>query len=457
MRSSVVIAALLLAACIDGTGPRPRPGTSTTEPEPENPAALLWYETQPRVITHGRADSIEINVGVSGAVTAVQYQPRTGPQIQFRRVSDSLYTTKVHQSTLLFGYQTSNLRQITGILQVVGDGPTDEIFLFVNVKDATVPAVPVITLPGGAQASPHVFNVRVDNLNVGGEVAPTVLRNLFDNFGDNYTFVAVIEQVHSANASFYTGVRNSITGLGIASFDRGATYNSPAKLEGIAHFPNPVEFDVAQTSNLRLLSHRWMNFSTHPSLALGRPLWPLSSLAAGVLGWSHPQTREPQLFPFEIVRQSDGTHLLRSADQTRVYNDMELYFMGLLPGDSVRTHIVFLDQNQQAQIRINGVLRGAVDSVRVSDIVARDGVRVPSSATAPREFRLATIALSRNRLLTQDEMAFFDYMAARGEQRVGVPFFDGTNRGTTLPMFVATGGRATLITTLSTAPLVLNP
>jgi hypothetical protein len=453
MRRFSIVAVLLLTACTDGT--RPRPGASTTEPEPENPVTLLWYETQPRVVTHGRADSIELNVGVSGDVDAVQYQPRSGPLIQLRRLTDSLYTVKVHPNTLLFGYQSGNLHQLTGLLQVVGEGLTDEIFLTVNVKDATVPAVNVNSLPGSAQSSQHVFNLRVDALAT-DTVSPLVVRTLLDNFGDNYTFVTVIDQVQAPLAPSYIAVRNDVTGLGIARFDRGATYNSAAKLEGILHFPNASDFDLAQTTNLRVLSHRWMNFSTQPSLALGRPLWPLSSLAGGVLGWSQPQNRQPLLFPFEIVRQADGTHTLRGADQIGAYNDMELYLIGMLPGDSVRTHFVFVDQNQVVQVRAGGVLRGAVDSVRVADIVARDGIRTPSSAASPRDFRAATIVLSRNRLLTQDEMAFFDYMAARGEQRVALQYFDGTSRGTTLPFFVATGGRATLATLLSVAPLILD-
>jgi hypothetical protein len=195
-----------------------------------------------------------------------------------------------------------------------------------------------------------------------------------------------------------------------------------------------------------------MNYSTHPLLALGRPHWPLSSAAFGVMGWSDPQTRVSIAFGFDIVRQGDGTHLLRSTDLPRSFNDLELYMMGLLPADSVRTHIVFADQNQSAQVRNNGVLRGAVDSVRIADIVARDGPRVPAAAIAPREFRLATIVLSRNGLLTLDEMAFYDYMAARGEQRVALPFSDAITRGTTLPFYVATGGRATLTTALRSSP-----
>jgi hypothetical protein len=126
----------------------------------------------------------------------------------------------------------------------------------------------------------------------------------------------------------------------------------------------------------------------------------------------------------------------------------------LLPADSVRTHFVFVNQNQTAQVRNNGILVGAVDSIRVEDIIARDGERAPSAATAPREFRIATVVLSSGGMLSQQEMSFFEHMAARGEQRVALPYSDGLIRGTTLPFFIATGGRGTLVTRLrTTTPL----
>jgi hypothetical protein len=81
-------------------------------------------------------------------------------------------------------------------------------------------------------------------------------------------------------------------------------------------------------------------------------------------------------------------------------------------------------------------------------IIARDGVRKPAAADAPHSFQLATIVLSRGGVLTRDEMSFFEYMAARGEQHNATIFFNGFLRGTTLPFYAATQGRATLVTNL---------
>lgn len=446
-------ALIVLAACLDGTGPRARPGTSETEPPPEG-ASLLWFETQPRVITHGSSDSIDLNVAVSEAAVAVSFQPRTGSAIALRRVNASLYSARLSPAALLFGYRIGDLHQAVGVLEVVGAEETKEHVIVANVKDASVPTVDVSTLTPGVQATEHVLNIRHDALNPGGEVAASVLRTLYDHFADDYTFVAVIEQVNSPKDPFFLAVRNSISGLGLAMLDRGATYGSAAELEGIIHYPRQSDFDLAETDDIHEIAHRWISYATQPSLAPGRPHWPLSSIAYGIMGWQDPVTNEALPFPFQITRQQDGTHALSATDTPRSFNDLELYFMGLLPADSVRTHFVFANQNQRAQVRSNGILVGGVDSIRVGDIVARDGERVPPAAAAPREFSIATVVLSSGGMLTRDEMSFFEYMAARGEQRVGLPFSDGLIRGTTLPFYIATGGRATLVTRLRiTAPM----
>lgn len=440
-------ALVILAACLDGTGPRARPGASENEPPPEA-ARLVWFELQPRVITHGSADSIDLNVAVSETVVAVRFQPRTGSSIALRRVTANLYSTRLGPGALFFGYRVGDLHQAVGVLELVGAGQTDEHIIIANVKDASVPTVSVGALASGVQATEHVLNIRHDVLTSGGEIAPTVLRTLYDHLADDYTFVAVIEQVSAPKDPFFVAVRNSITGLGLAMLDRGATYGSPVRLEGIVQYPRQSDFDLAETDDIHEIAHRWVNHSTHSLLSPGRPHWPLSSIAHGIMGWHDPVTNAALPFAFEITRQENGTHLLTATETPRSFNDLELYFIGLLPADSVRTHYVFANQNQREQVRNSGVLSGGVDSIRVGDIVARDGERAPSAAAAPREFRIATIVLSRAGLLSQDEMSFFEYMAARGEQRTALPVSDGLVRGTTLPFFIATGGRATLVTQL---------
>lgn len=448
MKRAVAVAALALTACIDLAGPRPRPGGPEDQPTPQ-PVALVYYEMQPRVVTVGSPDSLRLTVAVNGNPTLVYLEPRNGNVIELARVSAGIFSAKIAPSTLLFGYRTGDLHNAVGFIKVNVDSITTEQGLIVNVKDGTVPTITPIAIASGVQAGTHVVNIRYDSLYLGGRPPVAPLKTFYANFTDSYTFAALVEQVQTPNDHFLTIVRNGVRGIGLQLFDNGSPYGSAATLEGIVDFPDETQFDLAQASNQHELAHRWMNALTLPSLQPGKPHWPLSDIANGMLGWRDPQTGEALQFPFTVNGNTDGTFSLQFNDRPRTFNDLELYLMGLLPPDSVRPHVVFLNQNQRAQVRDNGTLQGPVDTVTAARIITREGARIPAYGAAPNAFRMITIVLSRGGLLSRDELSYFDYMASRGERQEGVPFFNGAVRGTALPFYAATGGRGSLITTLS--------
>ena len=51
-------------------------------------------------------------------------------------------------------------------------------------------------------------------------------------------------------------------------------------------------------------------------------------------------------FNNSFVANPDGTYRVVAAADTGAFNDLELYLMGLLPKDSVRSHTVFENQAQ---------------------------------------------------------------------------------------------------------------
>ena len=153
-------------------------------------------------------------------------------------------------------------------------------------------------------------------------------------------------------------------------------------------------------------------------------------------------------FPFDFVEQPDGTFLVQRAELSKQFNDLELYLMGLLPAEEVSGGRVFLNRDQFDQLRVGGVLEGPVETVTIEDIVAFQGPRVPAAGEARTGFHMASIVLSSDRLLSDDEMAFFDHMAARGEALTELPFTSGRASGITKPFFVATRGQGTLSTTI---------
>lgn len=391
-----------------------------------------------------------IAVTLSATPTTAAVQLRTGPIIPLRRVSGNVYSAKLPATAMIFGYRSGDLHHAAGVIEVNSAGESTEMTLIVNVKDGTVPFSSFTTINPGMQASDHVVNIRVDAASPGTAVPPAVIRTFYNQFPDEYDFIAVLEAVQSVKAPFYTAIQNNVSGIGAAQFNNSSSYGSAGRLESIVQFPVDAAFDAARTDNIRELAHRWMNHLTHPLVGAARPHWPISTLAYGITGLATGSPDERADFPFVLQQQSDGSYLVRSADTPRSFNDVELYLMGLLPPDSVRPHLIFADQNQRPQLRNNGVLRGRVDTLTIARLVAQAGARVPAAATARRDFRMATIVLSRNGLLSRDELAFFNHVAARGESQVMLPYSSGSIRDNTLPFYLATGQRATLATRLRT-------
>ena len=441
------------AACGDAFGPRERPtGLGPDDPAIPN-SSLLWYELQPRVITVGETDTVRVTVAVEGTPLGVQLQLPSGLQPLIRQ-QNGTYARNVAVNDLLFGYRTGDLHNAWVLIDIATSPTTSEQSLMVvNVKDATVSNVNTQTLVAGlVQSTSHVVNLRVDSLFSGAQVPAQILRTFYQHFPDVYDFINVVQQVQHRLPIAYFAVRNEVTGLGLQEFDRSDPYGDVQQLQGTLMFPNEAFFDPAETSVLHELGHRWMNFGNIDSVHESDRHWPISTVAHGVVGIASPTTGEPLPFRYQLTRQANGTYSV-AVEATRPlrFNDFELYLMGLLPPDSVAPHIVFLNQQQYDQLRPGGVLSGNTDTLTVAEWIARDGPRAPSGEAAQRRFRMATIVVSRGRLLTREEMSYFNHMAARGEVQSDVPspVLVGTVRTTTLPFFGATGGRAQLVTRLN--------
>lgn len=399
------------------------------------------------MILQGQPDSVRITIGVEGIPSAIQWSLVTG-LVPLQRQSNGTWTARVPANQLVFNYRTGDLRNTASFINVESASGTNQTAVTVNVRDNTILNVTPQVLSTTVQAASHVVNIRVDSLYLGQPIDAGVFQALYRHFGDEYDFISVVEQVQSGRDPFYFAARNEVEGLGLQLFDRGSPLGSAAQLEGILQFPNEASFDPAETAFLHELSHRWMNFSNLQSVRTLRPHWPISTLALGINGYADPTTGEPQIFRWQITAQPDQTYRVASVPEPRAYNDFELYLLGLLPADSVRPHIVFLNQNQRAELRGGGTLVGPTDTVTVGEWVARDGVRTPAYPDAPRTFRMATIILSRNGLLTPGELAFYNAVAMRAESEVEVPAIRATTRVLTWPFFLATGGRGRLITRL---------
>jgi hypothetical protein len=149
-------------------------------------------------------------------------------------------------------------------------------------------------------------------------------------------------------------------------------------------------------------------------------------------------------FPFELIPEN-GDYRASPREETPVFNDLELYLMGLVGPEEVQPHLVFVDQEQT--VEAGSLVRGPVIEVTIDDIVAAHGPRDPDVARAPKQFHVATIVVSET-LLSPEALSFYDYFAARAALRRPVPYHTGFAKGLARPFFVATGERATVTTGL---------
>jgi hypothetical protein len=353
---------------------------------------------------------------------------------------------------------------------IVTDSSGKETYFPLNAwfPDASVPPVSVAHLASDAQSSPHVLNVRNDDLSSAFRGvreldifsrlrawAPAI-RRFYDVYPDSFDYLAIIPPLRFGDgaAGEHLGYRSATVGIGQAPFDRSAfvSVGSGSRLQSILYYANPIGADFAASTFSHEMAHRWMVRLSTREFSNSPPHWPISDLADGLMGFG--VSGNSGRFPHEIVKIGDGRYRFQGKAQAQRFNSMELYMMGLMPaGEVTETYRVFEGVVPDA---VNGVEFSApVRAFTIDSMLALVGPRDPSFVNSPKEFHVGTIVISRGRLLTVREMAMFEYLVARGEARVAqVPISDSAdgNAPTVLPFFVATGQRGVVTTALRPVP-----
>lgn len=423
-------------------------------------SSFLYLQWTPRVVDTQRTESAVLTVVVDGNPTAVEILPADGgPTVPLSPVGPGMFEVVLRADDLLSGYRVGTYRQAVGRLRILdGDTLAHSRGLKINVKDGTMGSATSTILSASMQMTERVVNIRRDDPWLGLASTPgipiDVTRSFYRFFEDDADFLVLVGNVTPSSNSFYSPVRNDTDGIGLLRFDNGANLGSDARLQGLISIPISTLFDLSGLVAQHEIAHRWINFLNEvPPLAVSGSHWPISDLAYGVIG-IRLLGGEGGMFPF-VFREIEEGYLLRSVKPADRYTDLELYLMGLIGPEEVGEHIVFVNQDQRDQIHDGGILAGPVEVVRIDDIIAAVGERVPGPASAQRTFHVATVVLSLGRLLTDVEMSFFEAMAARGESRRRYLSVISRTATPRRPFFHATGGRAELFTSLP--PLKSQP
>src|SRR5262245_23444285 len=277
-----------------------------------------------------------------------------------------------------------------------------------------------------------------------------ISKRLYQSFGDAYdmlNFVTVTNYIENAH---HIQVKNNVIEMGKQTFNNSATTGSNGNLLGFNVFPNETFFDGAATNYIHEFGHQWIQYMQLVPFSSGIPHWPISSLAAGVMGFSILPTREGGTYNCKLVPESGGVRLMPD-NSPKTYTDLDLYMMGLAAEQEVGEHIVFDDQNDPSIRQCNGQLyTGPVTRVHAADVVTAFGPRIPNVATSPKSFRVATVVISPDGLLSPEAMAFYTFFAKRAEATQALATHTGLAKGLSNPFVTATGNRANLIAALVT-------
>lgn len=327
-----------------------------------------------------------------------------------------------------------------------------------------LPPVRLTSLAADARRSDYVLNIQMQsfydkaivNAEFRGFFYEDVLRRMYQLVGDDYDFVNVIVGNWDITENRYHAVvRTDYSGTGQQPISAAVSMGSAARLLGVTMFPIPGYFDGADHSFQHELGHQWVNWSTKaPYLDPGKH-WPISSMATGLMGWSDPLSGQGFNFSCRFLPQADGTMQFGPGGVLKTFNDFDLYLMGLMDAKDVEaqyriTAPAKIALANQGCAALGTLAVGQYEKVTIEQLIALNGPRVPGVASSRKDFRVMNVVVSRDGLLSSEEMAYLDVMARRSEERGMVPFNIGREMSFSNPWYVSTKQRSTLRSQLST-------
>ena len=369
-----------------------------------------------------------------------------------RRAGDGVFTARVPAPAIVGALRPDDVQRVfVGFLNVFAG--TTSVFrgnMFADVYTADIGTTTIAQLAPDVQATSRLVNL-VDPLFLTDGNARRVAQAFYRYFDDGFDFLNIV----SAPARFanrtHTIVRNDVDGIGLARSDQSSQFGSAGRLRGYTLFPIPGFYDGASTGYSHETGHQWINQLRRGVFAAGAPHWPVSTMATGTMGFSIGGAGgQGGDFRCKLVREDAGIRLTPVAEEP-VFNDFDLYLMGLIDAGAVQPQLVLTGITTPPSC--NGQLyTGAATPVTVDTIIGEAGSRVPNSGGSPKSFRAATILVSRDGLVSREAMWLYSWLTERAELQTSTLIHEGFRKGIGNPFFVMTGGRATIDALLTSGP-----
>jgi len=360
-------------------------------------------------------------------------------------------------------------RRVGYMRTFVGATPSFTFNASIAYADGLPPAR-ITRLANDAQRSDYVLNIQsrafYDRLFPSSgitnfDVAP-LSRRIYELFPDEWDFLNIIPATISVPLNrFHIPIRNSVQGIGQIPPADAASFGSASRLQGYSVFPATLIYDAADQGYNHETGHQWVNHMSTGAFGPGRPHWPLSSMSTNLMNYSDAASGYGSRIPCRFNLQADGRITVTPwIPGQEFFNDMDLYLMGLMAPNEVATQYLVTDTSRAAGIAspqgpcaaIGTLTTAQYRTVNASDIVSVQGARVPSSDASQKDFRSLHVVVSRDSLLTPEQMAYFEVYTRRVEDRGPLMLPDSQN-GFTNPWYAATKNRSTISAKISAEPV----
>jgi hypothetical protein len=251
----------------------------------------------------------------------------------------------------------------------------------------------------------------------------------YDTHEDNFDFIYVWTDFNFdlGNAfAFYSGIRNVVRGIGLNQFDRGASFGSPQRLQGLlvlnnivsAYPANPNDHSLGLNSALSILGqeqgHRWLSFigytGSDPSILRGRQQahWSFFYNTESTSASSSPEMPRSSSVEGNVWRENgNGTFSTPANELVDGFSALDQYIMGLRAPQEVPDSFVIRNptlglqscygdapEGRDCGPRRNVTTGGTRMPVSIDQVIAANGPRVPGVETSQKVFRTAFILLT---------------------------------------------------------------
>ncbi|MBK5254469.1 MAG: hypothetical protein JJE39_00400 [Vicinamibacteria bacterium] len=233
-----------------------------------------------------------------------------------------------------------------------------------------------------------------------------VARSFYSQFGDDYQQLIVftnrsyIPRSQSAFA-FESTIRNSISGMGIGTFDNGSEFGSPLTLESMVLMDSYFKYSASPT-DLVLREETTMSVLAHE---VGHRWLATARFSDG--GVSSTELLGRQQAHWSFYMHSSGSHdegndiedlgggQFKTGGASKRYGPLDQYLMGLRPSEEVPPFFVIRNamadgvQSAERAPASNVSIKGIRKDVTVSDVIAAMGPRAPAPSPNPPAWRVA--------------------------------------------------------------------